>query len=62
MDAGAADEAGIFVAFGGVADEVGGFVNDEEVGVFVDDGEQFFQADNILPQRHGETRRKKLTS
>ena len=44
IDPGAADEAGIFVALGRVADEVGRLVDDEEVGVFVDDGKQFFQA------------------
>ena len=43
VEAGAADEAGVFVAFGGMADEVGRLVNDEQVGVLVDDGEQFFQ-------------------
>jgi hypothetical protein len=48
MDAGAADEAGIFVAFGRMTDEVGGFVDDEEVGILVDDGKQFFQAGMIL--------------
>ena len=40
VEAGAGDEAGVFVALGGVADEVGGFVDDEQVGVLVDDGEK----------------------
>lgn len=37
VKAGAADEAGIFIALGGMADEVGGFVDDEEVGIFKED-------------------------
>ena len=37
VQAGAADEAGVFIALGGVADEVGGFVDDEEVGIFKKD-------------------------
>jgi len=53
INPGAADEAGILVAFGGMADEVGGFVNDEQVGVLVDDVEQFFQVQKL---NHGRTR------
>ena len=44
INPGAADETGIFVALGGMADEVGGLVDDEQIGVLMDDGEQFFQA------------------
>jgi hypothetical protein len=39
----AADEAGIFVSLGGVANQAGGFVDDEEVGVFVNDGKEVLQ-------------------
>jgi hypothetical protein len=38
-----------------MADEVGGLVDDEQVGVFVDDGEQFFQAGNLTTEGHGGT-------
>ena len=38
----AADEAGIFVALGRMTDEVGGLMNDEQIGVLVDDVEKFF--------------------
>ena len=38
------DEAGIFVALGGMTNEAGGLIDDEEVSVLVDDGEQIFQA------------------
>ena len=55
----AADEAGIFVALGGMAHEVGGFVDGEEIGVFVDDGEKFFQTRGSLPQRHRGTEKKR---
>ena len=47
MNASATDEAGIFVAFGGMANKVGRFVHDENVGILVDDGEQFFQAEGV---------------
>jgi hypothetical protein len=40
MDTHAADEAGVDVALRGVADEVGGFVEDEEFVVLVDDFEE----------------------
>jgi hypothetical protein len=39
----AADEAGIFVGLGWMADESGRFVDDQQFVVFVDDGKQFFQ-------------------
>ena len=32
----AADEAGVFIALGGMTDQPGGFVDDEQVGVFVE--------------------------
>ena len=48
MNAGAADEAGVLVAFGGVADQAGGFIDDQQVGVFVENLKQFFQARFIL--------------
>ena len=35
-----ADEAGVCVAFGGMADEAGGFVDDEEFGILVYGGEK----------------------
>jgi len=40
MDTHPADEARVDIAFRGVADEVGGFVEDEEFVVFVDDFEE----------------------
>ena len=36
----AADEAGEFAVFGGMADQAGGLVQDQQVGVFVDNVEQ----------------------
>ena len=33
----AADEAGVFIALGGMANEAGGFVDNQQVVVFVDD-------------------------
>ena len=42
VEADAADEAGIFVALGGMADEIRRFVDDQEFGVLVDDVEKFF--------------------
>jgi hypothetical protein len=43
VKAGAADDAGIGVAFGRVTDQARRFVDDQEVGVFVEDGEQVVQ-------------------
>ena len=40
IDAGAADEAGVLVAFGGMTNEVGRFVDHKDIGVLVDDVEQ----------------------
>ena len=37
VQAGAADEAGVFVTLGGMADEVGGLVDDQQVGIFKED-------------------------
>ena len=37
VDSGAADEAGVFIALGGMANEAGGFVDNQQVVVFVDD-------------------------
>ena len=39
MKAGAADEAGKFIALGWVTNESGRFVDDQQAGVFVDDVE-----------------------
>ncbi len=39
MNPRAADEAGIFIAFRRMADEAGGFVDDQQIVVFVDDVE-----------------------
>ena len=50
---GTADEAGVFIALGRMANEVGRLVDDEQVGVLVDDGEQFFQTAGL---NHGWTR------
>ena len=41
VKADAADEAGGFIAFGGMDDEAGGFVENENLVVFVDDVEEF---------------------
>jgi hypothetical protein len=38
MKPGAADEAGKFIALGGMTDEAGRFVDDQQVRVFVEDG------------------------
>ena len=43
IKADAADEAGGFVALSGVNDEAGGFVEDQELVVFVDNIEQRFR-------------------
>ena len=48
MEAGAADEAGEFIALGGMTNQSRRFVDDEQAGVFVEDGEQFFQTRRIL--------------
>ena len=48
MEAGAADEAGKGVTLGGMTDEAGGFVDDQQAGVFVENGEQFFQTRVML--------------
>lgn len=47
METGAADEAGKGVALGRMADQARRFVDDQQVGVLVEDGEQFFQAREI---------------
>jgi hypothetical protein len=44
----AADEAGVFIALGRVTNEVGWLVDDQQIVVFVDDGEQFFQTRRSL--------------
>ncbi|MGO9480006.1 MAG: hypothetical protein ACLQAH_10525 [Limisphaerales bacterium] len=54
MEAGAADEAGEGIALGGVADEPGRFVDNQQIGVFVKDGEQVFQTRGDF--NHGWTR------
>ena len=48
MEAGAADQAGKLITLGGMTDEAGRFVDDQQVGVFVEDGEQVFQAREML--------------
>ena len=55
IDTGTADEAGVLVALRGMTDEVGRLVDDEQVVVLVDDGEQFFQTQKIKPCRDGWT-------
>jgi len=45
---GAADEAGKLIPLGGMADEAGRFVDDEQVGVFMEDGQEVFQAQERL--------------
>ena len=55
IDTGTADEAGILIALRRMTDEIGRFVDDEQVGVFVDDGEQFFQTLKIKPCGQGWT-------
>ena len=52
MEAGAADEAGEFIALGRMTDQAGRFVDDQQVGVFVEDGEEVFQARGILTTKH----------
>ena len=48
INSGAADEAGEFIALGRMTNQSGRFVDDQQAGVFVDDGEQVFQAREIL--------------
>jgi len=43
VEADAADEAGIFVALGGMTDQAGGFVDDQEVVVLIYNSEQRVQ-------------------
>lgn len=43
MQAHAANEAGQFAVLAGMADEAGGFVENQQIFVFVDDVEEFFQ-------------------
>ena len=51
VQAGAADEAGVFIAFRRMANEVGGFVNEQQIRVFVNDFKKFFQARRICHAR-----------
>ena len=46
MQADAADQAGIFVALGGMADEAGRFINDQQVVVLINDGKQRIHTNN----------------
>ena len=54
IKAGAADEAGVLVALGGMTNQPGRLVDDEEIGVLVNDGEQIFQGDRINRRRINE--------
>jgi len=44
MEPCATDQAGIFVALGGMTHETGWLVDHQQVGIFVNDFKQFFQA------------------
>ncbi len=44
IKADAADKAGKFIAFGRMTNQSRRFVDDQQAGVFVEDGEQVFQA------------------
>ena len=48
MEAGATDEAGQFIALGRMTNESGRFVDDQQAGVFVDDGEQVVHATDAI--------------
>lgn len=50
VQAHAADEAGINVPLGGMADEAGGLVDGQQVGVFMEDGEQFGHHRSLEPR------------
>jgi hypothetical protein len=54
MQAGAADEAGKFIALGGMTNQSRRFVDDQQAGVFVDDVERVFQTRGDF--NHGWTR------
>jgi hypothetical protein len=49
IEAGAADEAGKFIAFGGMTNQSRRFVDGQQVSVFVDDVEQFVQLSMVAP-------------
>ena len=53
MQANAADQAGHFAVLGRMADEAGGFVDDQQFVVFVDDVEQFFHFCNLSSRQAG---------
>lgn len=55
VQADAADEAGVFIALGGMADEAGGFVNDQQVVVFKNNCKQGIQ--NVYGPCRGSGRR-----
>lgn len=54
MEADAADEAGQLALLGRMTDQAGRLVDDQQAGVFVDDGEQVFQTREILTAKHTE--------
>jgi hypothetical protein len=56
VKSGAAYEAGKLIAFGRVADQASRFVDGQQAGVFVEDGEQVFQTRGNF--NRGWTRRK----
>lgn len=53
MTASAADEAGHLPVLGRMADEAGGFIDDQQLVVFVDDVEQFFHFRNLSSRQAG---------
>ena len=59
MPTGAADEAGKFIAFGRMTNESRRFVDDQQVGVFVDDVEQVFQTRGDFNHETHETHERK---
>jgi predicted RecA/RadA family phage recombinase len=52
IEAGAADEAGKLIALGRMTDQAGGFVDGQQVGVFVEDGKKCFQTGKIITTKH----------
>lgn len=51
MQSRAANEAGHFAVLGRMADEAGGFVDDQQIVVLVDDGEQLFHSATCFQMR-----------
>jgi hypothetical protein len=60
MQSRTANQTGKFAAFRRMADQSGGFVDDEQSGVFKNDVKKFFHARGKLPQKRGDTEKNHL--